>query len=713
MTARDRPVELAVRGRYLPALDGVRALAILGVFAYHLGFGWASGGYLGVDLFFVLSGFLITSLLIEERLSNGRIALPAFWGRRALRLLPGLLLLLLVLGAFLAVVGPGPLVDPHAARSDAIATILYVANWHQLFAHQSYFAQFSAPSPLQHTWSLAIEEQFYLLWPLLVAAVFALSLHLLRSSRRRALPPPGEGWRHLGLALAGCGAAASAAWMAWLALHGAGSDRLYYGTDTRAFDLLAGAVLAWLVAGRPQPGDRARRLLGFASPAAAVLLGIFWWRASAASTGVAGGVVGTGGAPGRWMFEWGFLVCAVSAVFVIADLRQTRASPLARALSVRPLRFIGRISYELYLWHWPVISEMTASRVHLSGLGLDGLRLAAAVVLASVSYFLVDQPIRRWGFRGLPSGLRWSFAPFGMAAAAGAMVLGTVPVAAAAPVSHVSVGGRVPVPGAGGVVGGPIRLPAPPSRLHPLRIVLFGDSVMKGQAPAIAAALDSTGVVQVVDQSFDGWGLTTDRGWRENVPAAIEKTHAELAIAMWEWDDYYYVTHRAEYRAELAAFVRTVIAAPGLAGLVFEQYPPLGPRLLATSELIARDVKSRNNAMDAWDALARSLVSLDPAHVVYLPVAPAVERAGKWTSWLPPDDDFALPSADWVRVRAMDSVHFCPPGAARYAAALETDLRAMFRLPPPSPSWSTGAWADNQQLFEQPAGNCPADHPAS
>ena len=167
--------QLSVRGRHLPALDGIRALAILGVFAYHLGFGWASGGYLGVDLFFVLSGFLITSLLVEEWLETKKIGLAAFWGRRARRLLPGLLLMLVVLGVYLALFGPGPLVDLHEVRDDAIATVLYVANWHQLFAHQSYFDEFAAPSPLQHTWSLGIEEQFYLVWPLVVVGLLAVA----------------------------------------------------------------------------------------------------------------------------------------------------------------------------------------------------------------------------------------------------------------------------------------------------------------------------------------------------------------------------------------------------------------------------------------------------------------------------------------------------------------------------------------------------------
>src|SRR5580698_739365 len=168
-TTVDAPT--AVTGQYLPALDGLRAFAVAGVFAYHLGFGWASGGYLGVDLFFVLSGFLITSLLLEEWVTTARIKLAAFWARRARRLLPALFLVLGAIALYVVLNGrfgpPGSAaqVDLSGLRGDALATLFYVANWHAIFAHQSYFAQFSAPSPLEHTWSLAIEEQFYLVWP--------------------------------------------------------------------------------------------------------------------------------------------------------------------------------------------------------------------------------------------------------------------------------------------------------------------------------------------------------------------------------------------------------------------------------------------------------------------------------------------------------------------------------------------------------------------
>ncbi len=287
--AQERPgtatATTAVTGRHLPALNGLRGAAVIGVVAYHLQLGWAKGGYLGVDLFFVLSGFLITTLLLEEWVGTGRIGLAAFWGRRARRLLPALFLVVAALALYLVCNalfgGPGAngLIDLSGLRGDAIATLLYVNNWHLIYAHQSYFAQFSTPSPLQHTWSLAIEEQFYLVWPLVL-------LLLLRLARR--------GWRHVGVVVTVVLGVGSSVLMAALFHPGVDPSRIYYGTDTRLFDLMAGATIAFLAASRPQPSARARRILHMVGPAAAVVLAVFWVRAGT-----------SGGLPTDFMFEGG------------------------------------------------------------------------------------------------------------------------------------------------------------------------------------------------------------------------------------------------------------------------------------------------------------------------------------------------------------------------------------------------------------------------
>ncbi len=247
----------AVTGRHLPALNGLRGVAVIGVVAYHLQLGWAKGGYLGVDLFFVLSGFLITTLLLEEWVGSGRIDLAAFWGRRARRLLPALFLVVAALALYLVCNalfgGPGAngLIDLSGLRGDAIATLLYVNNWHLIYAHQSYFAQFSTPSPLQHTWSLAIEEQFYLVWPLVL-------LFLLHFARR--------GWRRAGVVVTVALGVGSSLLMAALFHPGVDPSRIYYGTDTRLFDLMAGATIAFLAAARRQPNARAQRILHTVGP---------------------------------------------------------------------------------------------------------------------------------------------------------------------------------------------------------------------------------------------------------------------------------------------------------------------------------------------------------------------------------------------------------------------------------------------------------------
>ena len=208
------PVELppvAGTHHYMPALDGLRALAVAAVVAYHFGFHWADGGYLGVDFFFVLSGFLITGLLIGEWDRRRTIGLRSFWFRRARRLLPAVMLLLIVLSIYSRLGGPN--IVESTFKADGIATLFYYANWHLIFTHQSYFTQFEVPSTLRHTWSLAIEEQFYLVWPLLILVGLRFSRRRGRGGARhsmtrpRGLPRPVAFWCTVVLA------AASASWM--------------------------------------------------------------------------------------------------------------------------------------------------------------------------------------------------------------------------------------------------------------------------------------------------------------------------------------------------------------------------------------------------------------------------------------------------------------------------------------------------------------------
>ncbi len=683
---------LAVTGRYLPGLDGVRAFAVAGVFAYHLGLGWAKGGYLGVDLFFVLSGFLITSLLLEQWATTAAIKLGAFWAGRARRLLPALFLVLCAIGLFVVLNGrlggptAGAQVDLSGLRGDAFATLLYVANWHAVFAHQSYFAQFSAPSPLEHTWSLAIEEQFYLVWPPVL-------LLILTRWRHR--------WRPVVGVVTVVGAVGSAALMALLYHPGVDPSRVYFGTDTRLFDILAGAFVAALVAAKPQPGPRARRSLHAAAPAAAIALGIFWVLAGSA-----------GGVPTTLMFHGGFLLCAALAALVIADVRQIEPGPLGRLLALQPLRWIGRISYGIYLWHWPVIVYLNQERTGLAGASLDLARITLTLALAAASYYLVELPVRR---RTFARRLRLVFGSAAALATAAVVVVATIPAVAVsashAPSAAPPRGGTVP--GAGGFKSqAPVELTAgdPVSSAHPLRVLLLGDSVLFVAYPGIAAAFGSTGEATVANRAFPGWGLSRV-DWRSDIPTVIRQLHPQVIVATWSWDDDLALRDPAGYRRLLVQAVRLMLTpGDGVRGVIFPELPLGGPDVAPNDGNVARATAQQTAGERAFDRIVRSLPAQFPGRVMYLPVASSVLLGGRFTPWLPPAGVSHAPRSQWVRVRMVDNFHMCPAGVVRYANALLSDFTVLFRLPPASEGWWNGSWTSDPRFYT-PAGACPDDHP--
>lgn len=362
--------------RHMPALDGLRGVAVLGVLAFHAGH--LTGGYLGVDLFFVLSGYLITSLLVLEWAATGAVSLPSFWVRRARRLLPALLAVLIAVG-----IASHWLVEPVSRgqlREEGVATLAYVANWFSIFRGSGYWQHTLLPSWLEHTWSLAIEEQFYLLWPLIVTTTWG----LWRRGRHRTAPDEAllrNGVRRLAL-LAWGGAVASAGLMIVLSLTGASQDRLYLGTDTRAAAILFGAGLAcsqYLLGAGRVASDR-RAAISATGLAGAAVLAIAWTRLS-----------GTG----DHLYRGGLLVCGAAATLVLLDVTTDGASPLKRVLAVAPLRWLGLISYGLYLWHWPVYQYLHRGRFGLSGWTLVGVQVAASIAVAVVSYYALELPVRR------------------------------------------------------------------------------------------------------------------------------------------------------------------------------------------------------------------------------------------------------------------------------------------------------------------------------
>ena len=351
----------------IPGLDGLRALAVVAVVVFHLNPAWLPGGFLGVDIFFVVSGFLITTLLVREHARTGRLDLPAFWARRARRLLPALLVVIpfSVLLAWVSerdlLVGIGPQV---------LGALTFSFNWVQIAAGSNYFAA-TSPQLLTNLWSLAVEEQFYLAWPLITLGL----LIAIRSARSR-----------IGIVL--ILAAGSGFLMAARFDPEVGATRVYYGTDTHVFGLMIGAALAlwWTTPEIRGPAFWIARRRAATALALGVLAGLMWWLDESRPLTFRGGLV---------------LASVASAVLIASAIT---GGTLARALDLPALRWIGERSYGIYLWHWPVILVVNADYGPVPGsAGFGWTRLWCVVVilaLADLCYRLVELPVRRRGWRG-------------------------------------------------------------------------------------------------------------------------------------------------------------------------------------------------------------------------------------------------------------------------------------------------------------------------
>ena len=401
---------------YLPALDGMRACAVLAVMMFHGGIPHMDGGFMGVDAFFVLSGFLITSLLIGEWRQALTIKLGAFWARRARRLLPALLLMLLFVAFFASVIVPKGTYG--ALRLDALATLLYVSNWHFILVNSNYFNETSASSPLLHTWSLAVEEQFYVIWPLVVLGVLRFTRSL------RAL-----------FVLCCAAAIASAVWMHQVYEGGLNTNRAYLGTDTRSQCLFIGCALAVGLVLVSQRHHEAGRLAK----------GELWRPESSTGLMLCGalGVLGAAGAVALWVvttststfpYSGGFFLIGLSVASVILAAVAAPHSIVPRLLSVAPVRYVGRISYGLYIWHWPIFIWLDHSRTGLYGYELFGLRVLVTFAVSVVSFHLVERPIRMGTF--VSQWRAWLVVPASVGAVLVAVIAattGTTAVASTAP----------------------------------------------------------------------------------------------------------------------------------------------------------------------------------------------------------------------------------------------------------------------------------------
>ncbi len=362
-----RPARTSSKLAYNPALDGIRGIAVAVVLLFHGGYSWARGGYLGVSTFFTLSGFLITSLLVAERADRGEVRLTAFWARRLRRLFPASAFCLAALSLSALVTDEGWERD---LQGDVLSALFQVANWHFLFDDRSYAQLFATPSPVLHFWSLAIEEQFYWVFPLLAAGVFGLAKGSIK-------------------VFGGVLAVLLALSAALTLFYGHDeSTVVYYATPIRMGEILVGALLAVVVFRGLPGGALARKLAAAAGVVALAVSALCWWNVGQDSPKV---------------YEGGLLLYALVSAALI--LSATVPGPMRTLLAFEPLRLLGVISYGVYLYHWPIFLVLDPDRTGYSGERLFAIRIAATLAVAIASYFLLEKPIRRGWSPKLPFGI--------------------------------------------------------------------------------------------------------------------------------------------------------------------------------------------------------------------------------------------------------------------------------------------------------------------
>ena len=357
--------EHAEQRSYIAGLDGLRAIAILAVLAYHFSMGVAPGGFFGVTMFFVLSGYLITNLLVKEWARLGQIDLKRFWIRRARRLLPAMVSMLVVVGSWVFIQDRA-LIDRFGV--EFMAALLYLSNWYYIFSDVSYFEQFETLTPLKHMWSLAIEEQFYLIWPVIVL----LGLYV----KKR--------WLLVSLTLVYIAASVTA--MIMLYEPGYDASRVYYGTDTRAFSLLIGALLAFAL-----NGEALKRKFINSSPRLLNVAGGF-------AVLVIICMIGYMNEYEDIIYPVGMLVLSFMTVIAIMTVVHSNGW-LSKIMGYAPLRWLGKRSYAIYLWHYPIIILTTPTDSTQGGYALLNVaQFTAVILIAAISWKLIEEPFLKGRF---------------------------------------------------------------------------------------------------------------------------------------------------------------------------------------------------------------------------------------------------------------------------------------------------------------------------
>lgn len=419
------------RFAHVPALDGIRGLAVAIVVVYHFAPSVLPAGFIGVDVFFVLSGFLITSLALREHQSTENVSASSFYMRRARRLLPAAIVT--VVGAVMLAAVLQPESTRGATRGQGIASLLYVANWWMIDQRNSYQAAFGTESPLSHFWSLAVEEQFYVVFPLIVLA----GIFIARRRHGRTL----TFCRWL-LGVSVLGALASATLMAVMYDEGADPSRIYLGTDTRVHAIfvgVAGACVWWMWS---------KELAKRSSLAVLTVVAVL-------STAFLGLVCVVSDFRSPWLYRYGFLAISIAALaLILAAVAKSKV--ITKVFQLRWICILGLVSYSVYLWHWPVRVFVTKSTTPFDGLSLFLVRIALTAVAAVLSYFLIERP-----FRGVKNGRHvaiFSIAAIAVALCAVWVISRPIP----APATEFS------------TVAAPTDAPV---NAEAIRLLLFGDSV--------------------------------------------------------------------------------------------------------------------------------------------------------------------------------------------------------------------------------------------
>jgi peptidoglycan/LPS O-acetylase OafA/YrhL/lysophospholipase L1-like esterase len=626
---------------HLPGLDGVRGLAVIGVLLFHGGFVWAKGGFLGVSTFFTLSGFLITNLLVREFEGSSTLNLVRFWGRRLRRLMPAALAAITMIGLVWWRIGaPEQLAS---LRIDMLASLGYVANWRLWTSGISYGSLFSQPTPFQHFWSLAIEEQFYLIFPIVVLACMRI------------------GGRRLLTFVCAVGVVASIALM-WL--QRSDFDRIYYGTDTRVAELLFGVLLAlWWSRQDRNVTERSSSQPVWDAVGVAALIGILaaWYTVNEMSPKLA-----MGGLP---------IYAALSTLLIYAA---TRHGLVSRLFSNSALRWAGLLSYGLYLYHWPIFLVLSQDRTGLTTAPLFAIRMAVTIGLSLLSYFILEMPIRR---RTLLKSSRSA----GTAALAGIF---SVVLCAFALTLHTP---KSTVPYANMKVGEfghtvadlqPSKRPDPSSG-KPATVWIIGDSGGMDVAPALAAAMEATGSTRFIFGSGPGFGLTVGIDWRKDFREVIERDTPDVAVVMaGGWDAKFLIKNgKAEYEKIVDEAI-SLLSDNGIKVLLLPIMPG-GKFDVTTTNQIFAEVAARHPGMVDNPSVDSALAAPDGSIPRY---------------WIDTDGTVHL-------LRKTDGWHLCQEGARNLASLIVTRLTELGWSTPVISDWEDGAWQEAFQ-YDDPVGVC-------